>query len=111
MLSGVGPADHLTSLGIPVVVDLPGVGTGLKDHPVVDLNYMDKYKQSLSFLRPSGPASGALFVKAVLQWLVTGKGPLTTNVRNFARTCHVMVYIDARDFTAHRGHRVSALGR
>ena len=33
MLSGVGPADHLTSLGIPVVLDVPGVGQNLRDHP------------------------------------------------------------------------------
>ena len=33
MLSGVGPADHLRSLGIPVVHDLPGVGKNFSDHP------------------------------------------------------------------------------
>jgi choline dehydrogenase len=31
-LSGVGPADELTRLGIKVVKDLPGVGTNLQDH-------------------------------------------------------------------------------
>jgi choline dehydrogenase len=35
--SGVGPRDHLQSLGIPVVRDLPGVGENLKDHPSVTL--------------------------------------------------------------------------
>ncbi len=33
MLSGVGPAQHLEEMGIPVVVDSPGVGENLKDHP------------------------------------------------------------------------------
>jgi predicted dehydrogenase (TIGR03970 family) len=33
MLSGVGPADHLRALDIPVVADLPGVGENLRDHP------------------------------------------------------------------------------
>ena len=33
MLSGIGPADHLRRLGIDVVVDLPGVGSNLQDHP------------------------------------------------------------------------------
>ena len=35
MLSGVGPADHLRSLGIQVVHHLPGVGQNLRDHPWV----------------------------------------------------------------------------
>ena len=35
MLSGVGPADHLASLGVPVVRNLPGVGQNLRDHPSV----------------------------------------------------------------------------
>jgi choline dehydrogenase-like flavoprotein len=33
MLSGVGPAEPLHSLGIPVVQALPGVGQNLRDHP------------------------------------------------------------------------------
>jgi choline dehydrogenase-like flavoprotein len=32
MLSGIGPADHLKAVGIPVVHDLPGVGSNLQDH-------------------------------------------------------------------------------
>ncbi len=35
MLSGVGPAGQLRSLGIPVVQDMPGVGQNLRDHPKV----------------------------------------------------------------------------
>ena len=35
MLSGVGPADHLRSLGVQVVHDLPGVGQNLRNHPNV----------------------------------------------------------------------------
>ncbi|MEX2501570.1 MAG: choline dehydrogenase, partial [Trueperaceae bacterium] len=31
-LSGVGPAEHLRSLGIDVIQDLPGVGANLQDH-------------------------------------------------------------------------------
>nr|WP_110338494.1 GMC family oxidoreductase N-terminal domain-containing protein [Prauserella flavalba] len=33
MLSGIGPAEHLTGLGIDVLVDAPGVGENLQDHP------------------------------------------------------------------------------
>ena len=35
MLSGVGPGQQLKDLGIPVLRDLPGVGSNLKDHPKV----------------------------------------------------------------------------
>jgi hypothetical protein len=35
MLSGICPAAHLAEHGIDVVVDLPGVGQGLQDHPTV----------------------------------------------------------------------------
>ena len=38
MRSGIGPADHLRSVGIDAVVDLPGVGSNLADHPAVDLD-------------------------------------------------------------------------
>jgi choline dehydrogenase len=31
-LSGVGPAQHLTDMGIDVVHDMPGVGSNLQDH-------------------------------------------------------------------------------
>jgi choline dehydrogenase len=37
MLSGIGPADHLSSHGIPCVADLPGIGENLIDHPEVPL--------------------------------------------------------------------------
>jgi len=33
MLSGVGPAEHLQQMGLPVVHVLPGVGQNLRDHP------------------------------------------------------------------------------
>ncbi len=38
-LSGLGPADLLRSLGIDVVVDMPGVGADLQDHLQVRMQY------------------------------------------------------------------------
>jgi choline dehydrogenase-like flavoprotein len=35
MRSGIGPEDNLRALGIDVVLDLPGVGRNLHDHPAV----------------------------------------------------------------------------
>ncbi|KAK9419047.1 putative Glucose-methanol-choline oxidoreductase N-terminal domain-containing protein [Seiridium unicorne] len=37
-LSGVGPREELESFDIPVVVDLPGVGTNLQDHYEISVN-------------------------------------------------------------------------
>ena len=37
--SGIGPADHLRSVGVPVVHDLPGVGEHLLDHPEGVVNW------------------------------------------------------------------------
>ena len=45
MQSGIGPADHLRSYGIPVVVDLPGVGQHLQDHLLVRMSWHLKEKQ------------------------------------------------------------------
>ncbi|MER7860778.1 GMC family oxidoreductase N-terminal domain-containing protein [Amycolatopsis japonica] len=33
MLSGIGPAEHLREVGVDVLVDSPGVGENLQDHP------------------------------------------------------------------------------
>jgi choline dehydrogenase len=38
MRSGIGPPDHLRSVGVPVRVGLPGVGANLADHPSVGLD-------------------------------------------------------------------------
>ena len=42
MLSGIGPAGHLSEMAIPLVRDLPGVGRNLRDHPQVWLTWRTK---------------------------------------------------------------------
>ena len=39
MRSGIGPADHLDSLNIPVIQNLQGVGQNLSDHPLLALRF------------------------------------------------------------------------
>ncbi|OAQ62732.1 choline oxidase [Pochonia chlamydosporia 170] len=39
LLSGLGPREHLESVGIPVVKDIPGVGENLQDHPGASVVY------------------------------------------------------------------------
>ena len=52
MLSGVGPADHLQSFGIPIVHDLPGVGRNFSDHPLIFVTASVKDEADLDGLAP-----------------------------------------------------------
>jgi choline dehydrogenase len=47
MLSGIGPAEHLQSLGIDLHVDLPGVGENLQDH--LDICILQRCKQNVTY--------------------------------------------------------------
>ena len=74
LLSGIGPADELRKLNIPVVHDLPGVGKNLQDHARVDLLYqlngqysLDKYK------RPHWA------IMAAAEYVLFNRGPITSN--------------------------------
>lgn len=42
LLSGIGPADHLKSLGLPVIADVPGVGGNLQDHLKLSIRWNGK---------------------------------------------------------------------
>ena len=71
MLSGVGPAEHLRSLGIAVVRDLPGVGRNLQDHPRVAATFES--------IRPLGPETPADEERARRDYYANRAGPLTSN--------------------------------
>ncbi|MCP6762155.1 MAG: GMC family oxidoreductase N-terminal domain-containing protein [Fischerella sp. CENA71] len=60
MLSGIGNAEHLRSLNIPVVVDLPGVGQNLQDHPQVHVAY--QATQDIKIAPTCNIAEATLFV-------------------------------------------------
>lgn len=45
LLSGIGPRQHLTNIGIPVLLDTPGVGSDLMDHHEVAVVFeLDPHK-------------------------------------------------------------------
>jgi choline dehydrogenase len=71
MLSGVGPAEHLQDHGIPVILDLPGVGQGLRDHFAVPINYHCK--------RPISLAAAELAENQDL-YMSSHEGPLTSTL-------------------------------
>lgn len=74
MLSGIGPADHLKSTGIPMVKDLPGVGQNLNEHPDFVLKFKCLKPVSLwPKTKPLGKLLGGI------QWLLTRKGVCASN--------------------------------
>jgi len=72
-LSGIGDGDHLRSLGIDVVADLPGVGENLQDHLEVYIQYACKEPVSM---QPYNATWRMPFIG--LQWLFR-RGPAATN--------------------------------
>ncbi|HEY0682163.1 MAG TPA: GMC family oxidoreductase N-terminal domain-containing protein [Steroidobacter sp.] len=73
MLSGVGPAEHLRQHGIAVIADLPGVGTGLQDHPLVPMVFHSRQP-----LRVRSATRADRIAWSALRWMFTGKGFLAT---------------------------------
>jgi choline dehydrogenase len=74
MLSGIGPAKHLTDHGIKVVADRPGVGQNLQDH-------MELYIQQESLKPITLYSKMNLFSKALIgaEWLFFKTGIGATN--------------------------------
>ena len=71
MLSGIGPAHHLAEHGIPVLVDLPGVGENLADHVDVSMQYGSD-REDLSLARYQRLDRAAWLMA---RWLFNGGGP------------------------------------
>jgi choline dehydrogenase-like flavoprotein len=71
MLSGIGPEDHLRSVGIEPRVEIAGVGENLQDHPFFLLCYESTEPESLA---------DAEKPRALLEFLLRRSGPLTSNV-------------------------------
>ena len=71
LLSGVGPRKQLESFGVPVVADLPGVGRNLQDHPVAGAVFRCTRPVTLDGVETAGN---------LLRFLLSGKGPLTSNI-------------------------------
>ena len=73
MLSGLGPADRLTSVGIKPLVDLPGVGKNLVEHPFMFVGWNARpgaFRSELRVDRATG---------WVLKWGLLGNGLFATN--------------------------------
>jgi len=82
MLSGIGPADALIAQGISPVVDLPGVGKNLSEHPNVMMQF--KARAPVTFLKELRYDRAAL---STLQWALFGNGPFATQINS----CNVVI--------------------
>jgi choline dehydrogenase len=82
MLSGVGPADELHAHGITPVVDLPGVGKNLSEHPNVMMQFAAR--APVTFLRELR-YDRAIF--STLQWYLFGSGPFATQINS----CNIVI--------------------
>ncbi|WP_420147248.1 GMC family oxidoreductase [Spirosoma sp.] len=73
MLSGIGPADTLRSVGITVKKELPGVGQNLQDHVFTGISSLSSQRGSSAnfHLKPLNQ------LKGLLQYLIHKTGPLT----------------------------------
>ena len=75
MQSGIGPADHLRSVGVNVVHDLPGVGGNLQDH--LDLFVIAECTGDHTYDKYNKPQHAAW---AGLQYLLFKKGPVASSL-------------------------------
>ncbi len=75
LLSGIGPADDLRRLGLPIVADLPGVGRNLQDH--LDINIIARVSEPVSY---NGRDRGLPALLSAARWMVKRDGPAASNV-------------------------------
>lgn len=80
MVSGIGPAEHLKSVGVRPVHDLPAVGEGLQDHPCIWISVSVRDKTWNDTLGPGG------ILAAGARWMATRTGPAASGM------CHVTLY-------------------
>jgi len=84
MLSGIGPTAELRKHGIDVVVDLPGVGKNLAEHPLVSVQA--ETKEPVALLRHLRLDRAT---RHAAQWFLTGTGLFGVNANSaglFTRT-------------------------
>jgi choline dehydrogenase len=92
MLSGVGPAELLTMLQIPVVQDLGSVGQNLQDHPASGLTWA--HDEPVSLFNP-------LTEENLVAFVGEGRGPLTSNVAEAGGFVRSSAALDAPDIQFH----------
>jgi choline dehydrogenase len=81
-ISGIGPAEHLQAIGVPVVHNLPGVGANLNDHYVVRIAHRVRGAVTINQL-----ARGVRLAREAVRWATVGTGALTFGVTSAMVFC------------------------
>jgi choline dehydrogenase-like flavoprotein len=76
LLSGIGPAEHLMSVGVDIVHNLPGVGGNYHDHVACPIHMETDDTDSYGISWKVWPRD----IAAGIQYLLTRTGPLASNV-------------------------------
>ena len=74
-LSGIGPAEHLQDMGIPVVRDMQAVGANLHDHFNTNISWRCAKAITLNDLENSWPRK----IGAAIQYALFRSGPMASN--------------------------------
>ena len=94
LLSGIGPASDLQSVGVDVRHELPGVGENLQDHPFVTLIWEVTDQNTLY---------GADKPKGLAEWVLRRTGPLSSSVAEVVAFVRTRSGLPAADIQFHMG--------
>ena len=75
LLSGIGPKDELSQLGINTIIDSPQVGKNLVDHPILPIQWTANSNNTFDPILRGGVA----LEDALNEYYTTGKGRLAAN--------------------------------
>jgi choline dehydrogenase len=89
MLSGIGPADDLRTMNIPVLADIPEVGGNLQDH--LDFCTLNKCTQPVTYDFTQWQE-----IVVALRYLMTRSGPGVSNVAEAGAFVRTALAPDAR---------------
>ncbi len=89
LLSGVGPADELRAVGVPVVADHPEVGRNLQDH--LDFCTLSKCQRPITY-----DFTRRQEIAVMLRYLLTHSGPGVSNIAEAGAFVRTRLAPDAR---------------
>ncbi|MEA2223121.1 MAG: choline dehydrogenase [Solirubrobacteraceae bacterium] len=94
LLSGIGPAEHLRAVGVPVTHELPGVGHNLQDHPFATVIW--EVSDPTTLYQADKP-------KHLAEWVLRRSGRLCSTVAEVVAFVRTRPGLPAADIQYHMG--------